>query len=72
MELLDPWHTSEEEGEVLHVARYAVAPPAGASVLRGYLSLIIGGAASLELALPSSLTDPLHRSAARQRFGRSG
>ena len=69
---LEPWRTSADEAEALHVARYAVAPPAGASVLRGYLSLIIRGAASLELALPSSLTDPSHRSAARQRIGRGG
>lgn len=66
LQLLDPWRPSSTEPEQLQVARYAfvpgeVRPP------RSYLVLSVGGAASLELALPSSLTDPAHASAARRR-----
>jgi len=70
LRLLEPWRASSSEAELLHVARYAFPPPGGASEERGYLTLSVTGAASLELALPSSLTDPSHRSAARQRLAR--
>jgi hypothetical protein len=68
--LLEPWRTSSAEGEPLYVARYAFPPSGGATVERGYHSLVIRGAASLELALPSSLTEVSHRTAARQRIVR--
>ncbi len=66
LQLLDPWRPSSTEPEQLHVARYAFAPGEVRSP-RSYLVLSIQGAAPFELALPSSLTDPAHGSAARRR-----
>lgn len=67
---VEPWRASYAEAEWLHAARHAFLPPAGAAAARGYLSLHVRGAVTIDLALPSSLTDPSHRSAARQRIAR--
>jgi hypothetical protein len=69
LHLLEPWHPSSTEPDhsgQLHVARYAFTPDAEARSARSYLLLSVRAASSFELALPSSLTDPAHRSAARR------
>lgn len=70
LRLLGPWHASSDEEEQRHVARYALAPEDAAVSVRAYIPLVVRGAIDGELALPSSLTDPTHRSAARQRIAR--
>jgi len=70
LRLLEPWRASADEEEQRQVARYALAPEAAAVSARAYLPLTVHGAIDRELALPSSLTDPTHRSAARQRIAR--
>jgi hypothetical protein len=67
LRLQDPWRVLATEPEQLHVTRYAFAPDAEARSARSYLRLAVRGASSIELALPSSLTDPAHRSAARRQ-----
>jgi hypothetical protein len=63
---LEPWRPSSTEPEQHQVARYVFALGAVRSS-RSYLVLSVAGAARFELALPSSLTDPAHGSAARRR-----
>jgi hypothetical protein len=70
LQLVEPWRLSTVDGEHLHVARYAFAPDAASPAARAYLPLLVHGSSSasgFELALPTSLVDPTHRSAARQR-----
>jgi hypothetical protein len=67
LQLLDPWRVLATEPEQLHVARYAFAPAVEARSARAYVPLVVRGASSFELALPSSLTDPGHRSSARRQ-----
>jgi hypothetical protein len=69
LQLLDPWRASAGEPG-LHVARYAFVCDPQAGSARTYLQLFVAGAESYELTLPSSLTDPTHRSAARHRIPR--
>ena len=71
LQRLDPWRVLATEPEQLHVARYAFAPEAEPRSARAFVRLVVRGASSLELALPSSLIDPLHRSAARRQPPRS-
>jgi len=70
LQLLEPWVTSSGETGQVHATRYAFACDAEAGSARAYLQLLVAGASSFELALPSSLTDPTHRSAARHRVPR--
>jgi hypothetical protein len=66
---VEPWRASGAATEHLHVARYAFAPALVPQAPRGYRQLqVIQGSASFELSLPTSLTDPAHRSAARHRL----
>jgi hypothetical protein len=70
LQLVEPWQPSAAETEPIHVARYAFAPDAASHAARTYLPLLVRGALGapgFELALPTSLVDPTHRSAARQR-----
>lgn len=58
----EPW--SAEPGQ-LHVARYRFAPPPLRA--RSYVQLLVAsGGATFELDLPTSLTDPGHRSIGRR------
>jgi hypothetical protein len=66
LQLLEPWRASITEPERLYVARYAFAP-VEAEAARAFLRVLVRGSSSFELALPSSLTDAAHRSAARRR-----
>jgi len=75
--LVEPWRPSGAETELVHVARYALAPGGAAAARRAFVPLVVhvrvrasSSAASFELTLPTSLVDPSHRSAARQRTPR--
>ena len=68
--LLDPWRALTPGPDQLHVCRYMLAYDTEARSARTYVELQIRGASSFELVLPSSLTDPAHRSAAGRRPAR--
>ena len=71
LHLLQPWRAAGAEPGQLHAARYAFTPDAEAWSTRVYVRLIVGaGGSSSELSLPTSLADPMHRSAARHRISR--
>jgi hypothetical protein len=70
LELREPWRASGAEPGQLQVARYAFVPGAGAPAVRAFVRITVGDEPGVELTLPTSLTDPAHRSAARHRIGR--
>jgi hypothetical protein len=66
---VEPWRASGATPEHLHFARYAFVPEPVPQAPRAYRRLQVSrGSASIELSLPTSLTDPVHRSAARHRI----